>query len=203
MSYLQSFGESWGLIPTGNAVAFLDNHDTQRNGQAMLTYKNGDLYKFANIFMLAWPYGNIKLMSSYYFTNTDQGPPSVGVSGGSHCGDGVNWVCEHRWKEVANMVKFRKAAGSLPVSNWQNGNDANKIAFSRGDKAFLAMNRGSSEWSATLKSGLAPGSYCNVLASIDNDKPSSCSAYTVDSNGLVSIKVPPLGAVALHVLAMK
>ena len=136
------------------------------------------------------------------FVNTDQGPPSVGVENGKHCSDGVNWVCEHRWVQVANMVKFRNAAGTLPVMNWQNGN-ANQIAFSRGDQAFLAMNRGSSEWSATLKTGLAPGSYCNVLLHIDNDKPETCSYYTVDASGSVSVKVPPLGAVALHTLAKK
>ena len=73
MVYLQTFGESWGLMPAANAVAFLDNHDTQRNGQAQLTYKNGDLYGFANIFMLAHSYGNVKLMSSYYFPSSNTG----------------------------------------------------------------------------------------------------------------------------------
>ncbi len=73
MVYLQSFGESWGLMPEKYADVFLDNHDTQRNGRAQLTYKNGDLYTFANIFMLAYPYGNARVMSSYYFSNTDQG----------------------------------------------------------------------------------------------------------------------------------
>lgn len=152
--------------------------------------------------MLAWPYGNIKLMSSYYFTNTEQGPPDVGVENGKHCSDGQNWVCEHRWVQVANMVKFRFAARDLPVTNWQNGN-ANQIAFSRGDQAFLAMNRGSSEWSVTLRSGLAPGAYCDVLSHLDNDNIATCSSYAVDANGYVSLKVPPLGAVALHTLARK
>lgn len=62
MKYLKDFGESWGLMPNDKACAFLDNHDTQRNGQAPLTYKN-DLYTFANIFMLAWPYGDVRVSS--------------------------------------------------------------------------------------------------------------------------------------------
>ena len=79
MVYLQTFGEAWGLMPTANAVAFLDNHDTQRNGQAALTYKNGNLYGFANTFMLAWYYGNVKLMSSYYFPSSNTGKRSIYV----------------------------------------------------------------------------------------------------------------------------
>eukprot|EP01040_Poterioochromonas_malhamensis_P027114 gene27114-34293_t len=57
MKYLETFGESWGMLPDASAAVFLDNHDTQRNGRAQLTYKDGNLYTFANIFMLAWPYG--------------------------------------------------------------------------------------------------------------------------------------------------
>merc|ERR1719191_1943723 len=69
-------------MPSGSAIVFLDNHDTQR-GNAPLTYKYGDLYYFANIFMLAHPYGYPKVMSSYYFNDHDQGPPSTPVHSGS------------------------------------------------------------------------------------------------------------------------
>ena len=31
-------------LSSGDAVAFIDNHDTQRNGRAKLTYKNGAPY---------------------------------------------------------------------------------------------------------------------------------------------------------------
>jgi alpha-amylase len=117
------------------------SHDTQRNGQARLTYKNGALYTFANLFMLAWPYGQARIMSSYYFSNTDQGPPSVQPENGKYCADGSHWVCEHRQGPIANMVNWRNAAGSTAVANWHNGN-ANQIAFSRGAKSFIAMNRG-------------------------------------------------------------
>lgn len=92
MVYLQTFGEAYGLMPDQYAVGFLDNHDTQRNGNAPLTYKNGDLYTFAAVFMLAHPYSNVRVMSSYYFTDTDAGPPSVGVANGANCMDGKNWV---------------------------------------------------------------------------------------------------------------
>eukprot|EP01034_Spumella_vulgaris_P021837 gene21837-27908_t len=203
MNNLQSLGESWGLMPANNAVVFLDNHDSQRNGRAQLTYKNGALYTFANVFMLAWPYGQARIMSSYYFSNTDQGPPSTQSSNGKYCADGKNWVCEHRQGAIANMVNWRNAAGSAAVANWHNGN-GNQIAFSRGAKSFIAMNRGSSAWSTgSIATGLPAGTYCNIIGDVNADKSSSCTGVTVDSSGKVSLSVPALSAVAFHVNAKK
>lgn len=145
--------------------------------------------------MLAHPYGQVRVMSSYYFSNTDQGPPSTGVNSGSNCQNGKDWVCEHRWTAIANMVGWRNAAGTSEISNWQNGN-TNQIAFSRGGKAFIAMNRGSSSWSATLTSGLPSGTYCNIIVSDDT---ASCPTVTVDGSGKVSVSVPAVSAVAIHV----
>lgn len=200
MSYLSNFGESWGLMPDQHAAVFLDNHDTQRNGRAQLTYKDGDLYQFANIFMLAWPYGNVRVMSSYYFpsSNTDQGPPSVGVQNGAKCHDGQNWVCEHRWTPIANMVGWRNAAGTSDVSLFTSA-DSNRISFNRGNKAFIAMNRdqNNGNWQVNnIKTNLPAGQYCNIIVS---DDVSSCPTVTVDSNGQASFSVPPLSAVAFHV----
>ena len=183
------------------------SHDTQRNGRAQLTYKNGTLYNFANLFMLSWPYANVRVMSSYYFTDTDAGPPSVGVQGGSNCADGKNWVCEHRWSQIGNMVAWRNAAGTSDIANWSTGS-ANQIAFSRNGNAFIAFNRDShNSWQAgTLHTGLPAGTYCNVLAGGDNaDQPASCtSTVTVDSSGNVSgLVVPALNAVAIHTNAKK
>lgn len=194
MGYLQTLGEAWGLMPDQYADVFLDNHDTQRNGRAKLTYKNGNLYTFANLCMLAWPYGNVRIMSSYDFptSNTDQGPPSVGVNNGANC-NGKDWVCEHRWTPIASMVGWRNAAGTADMTNWQQGN-GNQVAFSRGGRAFIAFNRGSSTWSATLRSGLSAGKYCNVIKD-------GCEVIEVYGDGTVNVSVPPLSAVALHVNA--
>lgn len=171
------------------------SHDTQRNGRAQLTYKNGNLYNFANIFMLSWPYGQVRVMSSYYFSNTDQGPPGTGVNNGNNCNNGNDWVCEHRWTSIANMVAWRNTAGSSAVQNWQTGN-ANQIAFSRGGVAFIAFNRGSSNWDTTLTTGLPAGTYCNIIVSDDTN---SCPTVTVGSDGRASVSVPGVNAVAIHV----
>jgi alpha-amylase len=199
MNNLQYVGN--GLMPTQYACAFMDNHDTQRNGQAPLTYKNGDSYTLASMFMLAWPYGaNVRVMSSYYFTNTDAGPPGVGVNNGANCNNGYDWVCEHRRTGIANMVAWRNAAGSEAVQNWQSGG-SNQIAFSRGNQAFIAMNRDeSNSWYASnLYTGMPAGKYCNVLANLGSDTTSSCSDIVeVDSNGKVTIQVPKLYGIAIH-----
>lgn len=47
--------------------------------------------------------------------------------------------CEHRWREIFNMVSFGNVVHGTPVTNWwDNGN--NQIAFCRGNKGFVAMN---------------------------------------------------------------
>lgn len=212
MKYLETFGESWGLMPDQYAAVFLDNWDTQRSGAAQLTYKDGGIYNFANMFMLAHPYGEVRVMSSYYFSDTDQGPPSVGVSGGANCGDGKNWVCEHRWSSIANMVAWRNAAGTSAITDWTNGDNANEIAFGRGGAAFIALNRASSSsWYVnSITTGLPAGEYCNILdptgmgLGIADDSAKCTATVTVDSSGKAGgFSVPALGGVALHINAAK
>lgn len=60
-------------------------------------------------FALAHDYGFMRIMSSYYFDNTDAGPPGSGgntdsptINGDGSCGGG--WVCEHRWNAISKMV---------------------------------------------------------------------------------------------------
>jgi alpha-amylase len=203
MKNLENFGESWGLMPDEYAVVFLDNHDSQRTGAA-LTYKNETLYTLASVFMLAHPYGMPKVMSSYYFTNNDAGPPGSGVNSGSNCHDGRNWVCEHRWPEIANMVQWRNLADEASIANWQNGNNGNQIAFTRNSAAFVAINRDNSNWSADLFTDLSEGEYCNVLADIDADNTKSCGeTVKVDGNGKAQFEVKSMSAVALHKDAKK
>merc|ERR1719401_1936836 len=107
-------------------------------------------------------------MSSYYFDGHDQGPPKTPVHSQSSvdCGNGNSWVCEHRWTPIANMVAWRASAGTNAVSNFQ-AHDGNTISFCRGDKACIAMNRGSSTWSANVNFNVPAGEYCNVIQSDD------------------------------------
>lgn len=43
LQYLESFGESWGLMPSGSALSFLSNHDNQRGhggGGNVITFED-------------------------------------------------------------------------------------------------------------------------------------------------------------------
>ena len=55
---------------------FVDNHDTERNGESM-SYKWGAKYILANTFLLSWPYGSPTVYSGYEFSNNDAGAPGA------------------------------------------------------------------------------------------------------------------------------
>ena len=80
LASLSDFGPSWnsaGMVPSADAVAFVDTQDTERAGGA-LTYADGAQYILANVFLLAWDYGTPRVLSDYAFSRYDQGPPSAG-----------------------------------------------------------------------------------------------------------------------------
>jgi alpha-amylase len=217
---LRTFGESWGLMGSSKAIAFVDNHDKQRGhggGGNFITYHYGGVYDAANVFMLAWPYGYPGVMSSYAFkkdTNYDTsfGPPYNTADGSTRgpwdgqataprCfGQAVgDWVCEHRFRPIANMIGFRNATvGSWSVNNWwDNGN--NQIAFSRGDKGFVAINREAAPLVRQFQTGLGAGRYCDVMSGDFSAGACSGNTITVDTAGYANLTVPAYGHVALHV----
>ncbi|XP_076834577.1 amyAc_bac_euk_AmyA and Aamy_C domain-containing protein [Brachyhypopomus gauderio] len=182
MSYLKNWGEGWAFMPSDKALVFVDNHDNQRGhgagGASVLTFWDARLYKMAMGFMLAHPYGVTRVMSSYRWDRLFQngkdlndwmGPPShsngstksVPINPDTTCGDG--WVCEHRWRQIRNMVKFRNVVNGQPYSNWwDNGN--NQIAFGRGDRGFIVINNDDWDLNETLNTGLPAGIYCDVIS---------------------------------------
>jgi len=181
---LRNFGESWGLMPSDLAVTFIENHDTER--EYPFNYKNGRLYEISVVFALAHPYGYPKVMSGYAFDNFDQGPPSV--SAFDNC-FGL-WTCQHRWSPIANMVGFRNAAIGRGVNNfYAEGSD--RISFSRGNVAFIAINRNSGSWSTCRQTGLPAGSYRNVIES-DGEM------IQVQGDGTACFTVPNFRAVAFY-----
>lgn len=187
------------LVSSGDAVAFIDNHDTQRNGRARLTYKDGTRYALAEAFMLAWPYGVPQVMSSFNFSTHDQGPPanSSGITNPVSCGSG--WVCEHRWRTTANLVGFRNTVSGTGVSNWWS-NGWNQVAFGRTGKGYVVFNRGGS-LSRTFQTDLPAGTYCDVANGDVSGTSCTGATYTVDSSGRFSATVATDKMIALHVNA--
>lgn len=70
---LINWGPAWGMLPSEQAFVFVDNHDNQRGGGDILTYKSAQRYAMATAFMLAQPYGIPRVMSSFEFDSSEQG----------------------------------------------------------------------------------------------------------------------------------
>jgi len=187
-------------LSSGDALVFIDNHDTQRNGRNVLTYKNGSTYNLAEAFMIAYPYGVPSVMSSFSFTDKDAGPPSAsdGTTNAVTCGSG--WECEHRVRMEANMVGVRNASAGAAVTNWWS-NGSNQIAFGRGSAAFVAFNRNGSALTRTFQTSLPAGTYCDVMSGDANGTTCTGTTYTVDSSSQVTATVPANGALALDINA--
>ncbi|XP_017466646.1 PREDICTED: alpha-amylase-related protein [Rhagoletis zephyria] len=169
LKWLQNFGIAWGFLPSEDALVFVDNHDNQRDGGNVLTYKIAKQYKMATAFMLAYPFGIARVMSSFHFEHRDQAPPadtneqllSPEFDENGACWNG--WVCEHRWRQIYNMVGFKNAVRGTQVTNWWD-NDDNQIAFCRGKRGFIAFNGNSWDLKQHLNTCLPAGVYCDVIS---------------------------------------
>jgi alpha-amylase len=205
------------IAPSDKAVVFTDNHDSQRGHVGtglILSYKRGAVYALANVFMLAYPLGYPRVMSSFVFTDTEAGPPSdaqghtnsIYPAGSTtpNCGLTLGqWVCEQRWHAIAGMVGFRDfTAGSDTVTNWwSNPDDGNQIAFGRGSAGFVVVNRSTHPLSRTLQTGMAAGTYCDVVNGDLWASTATCTgvAITVGPDGTAQFEVAPMQAIAVHV----
>ena len=186
-----------GFLPADKAVVFIDNHDLQRGhaGDGVLNYKHGELYDLANVFMLAWPYGYPKVMSSYQFEDGDQGPPESRPITNGKCSEG--WVCEHRRVERTGMVGFRKVTGGMPVTNWQAFGEE-VISFGRGDKGQVIINISSETVDGTFATDMKAGEYCNVVAADAKQNDCTGSTVVVVEGGILQVSVAPKSAVVIH-----
>ncbi|XP_060660223.1 alpha-amylase A [Drosophila nasuta] len=213
LRYLTNWGTAWGFAASDRSLIFVDNHDNQRGhgagGADVLTYKVAKQYKMASAFMLAHPFGTPRVMSSFAFDDTDQGPPTTDghniaspvFNSDLSCSGG--WVCEHRWRQIYNMVAFRNAVGDDQVSNWWD-NGSNQISFSRGSRGFVAFNNDNYDLNSSLQTGLPAGTYCDVISGLKSG--SSCTGKTivVGSDGRANINIASNaddGVVAIHVNA--
>ena len=190
---LRDLGEVDDMLPSEDAVVFVDNHDSQR-GDHVLTYKDGRRYILANVFMLAHPYGYPKVMSSFEFDQRDQGAPQVPpiAAGATACADG--WVCEHRTPDIVTMVKFRNAMHGEALVHWQEHANGG-LSFGRGGKGHVALNPSDAPIELVVTTDLPAGSYCNLLDGIGNAD--ACAEANV-VNGELRLSLPPLGAVVIR-----
>ncbi|MEO0604440.1 MAG: alpha-amylase family protein [Myxococcota bacterium] len=189
-----------GLLPPDQAFVFVDNHDTQRHSGSdrPLTFTDGRRHTLAVAFMLAWSPSKPRVMSSYAFVNRDAGVPvdargrnAAALDAQGRCR--APFVCEHRRPAVQGLVDFRAWVGDAPVTHWWNEGHEH-IAFSRGDRGFVAFNANPHRsLRARIPTGLPAGRYCDVTRA-----DTACSVVVVDETGRANVDVAPSGVLALH-----
>ncbi|HET6762482.1 MAG TPA: alpha amylase C-terminal domain-containing protein, partial [Longimicrobiaceae bacterium] len=196
---------AWGLLPSDKAVVFLQNHDTQHQGG--ISYRDGQTFRLANVWMLAQPYGYPSILSSYAFdypSGNSMGPPSdaTGHTQAVSCAASLEtavigkWVCEHRDPYLARMVGFRKRMAGTDQNHWWD-DGANAIAFSRGDRGFVAINRGSAAVSQTVATGLPSGTYCDLLTGGKTGGSCAGKSVVVDAGGSLALALAANSALVL------
>ena len=197
---------AWGLMPSDKAVVFLENHDTQHD-VGRISYRDGQTFRLANVWMLAEPYGYPSILSSYAFqrpAENSMGPPSdaqghtydVTCAASLETAVDGQWVCEHRDPYILNMVRFRKlVAGTAQNDWWDDG--ANAIAFSRGTLGFVAISREDTAVAASVATAMAAGSYCDLLTGGRTGSTCAGTTVAVDSTGHIALSLAANSAVAI------
>ena len=195
-------GLSSRLISSDSANAFVANWDTERN-EGSLTYKDGARYQLANAFLLSYGYGTPRLLSDYKFDKSDDGAPGAtdtsvpDVDMSTACSTNTsNWNCEQRWTSTRGLIAFHNYVGKAALTDWQDDGD-NNIAFSRGDKGFIAINNDTESKDVTYTTTLADGVYCNVYSTLD------CSQTVTVKDGKVSTPIAKRSAIAIYAGATK
>lgn len=197
---------AWGLMPSNKAVVFLQNHDTQH--QCGIGYKDGDVFRLANVWMLAQPYGYPSVLSSYAFNcpvGNSMGPPSdadgntydVSCAATMESATIGEWVCEHRDPSIATMVGFRRAVAGTQIQDWWD-NGAKAIAFSRGDRGFVALNLEGTTVTVDAATPMASGTYCDVITGGLDAGACVGRSVVVDATGRVQLDLESRKAVAIH-----
>lgn len=188
-------------LPSDDAVVFVENHDTERNGST-LSYQDGTDDALATVLMLAGDYGTPQVYSGYAFADVDAGPPQddggtvLDASCAATPGPGAatepgDWVCQHRWPQVAGMVGWRGVVGDAEVVDAWSQDDA--VALGRGQRGFVVANLGDQDLATTLTTSLPDGEYCDVLTVADE-----CAPTTV-RDGEIQVVVPAGSASAWDV----
>jgi alpha-amylase len=209
---LLQWGPAKGFLPSRDALVFVDNHDNQRGhgagGAEIISYKDKRQYVMATAFMLAHTYGLPRLMSSYEFETSDQGPPhdeNFHIVGRVIGEDGQclsPWVCEHRWLPVANMIQFKNVVGNSTIGNWAD-NGQNQMAFCRGNLGFIAFNNELSlNFKSNLQTCLPAGTYCDIITGNKVNGVCTGDQIIVDENGKSEIVIPferEIPVIAVHV----
>jgi alpha-amylase len=185
-------------VPGSHSLTFVQNHDTERNGDA-LSYKDGATNILANEFLLAFGYGRPEVYSSFAWTTSDDSPPSDanGMITDTDCASAA-WVCVDRDPGVLGLVRWHDQVGNAPVAHWWD-DQQNLIAFSRGSRGWVALDNDPVSHTHTFQTGLPKGRYCDVVHGSVSHGVCSGPTVSVDGQGRAMVTVPAKDAVAFTV----
>ena len=96
------------------------------------------------------------------------------------------------------MVSFRRVVAGTDVNHWWD-NGANAIAFSRGNKGFVAINNEQVTVAADVATSLTPGTYCDRLTGGRAGTACVGTALAVGAGGggTVQLNLAPRTAIAI------
>ena len=106
------------------------------------------------------------------------------------------WVCEHRDPSIRNMVAFRRVVAGTDVNHWWD-DGASAIAFTRGDKGFVAINNGSTRVQAMIATGMPVGSYCDRIGGGRVSGGCVGASIVVSATGMIALDLSPRTAIAV------
>ncbi|XP_055855402.1 alpha-amylase A-like [Episyrphus balteatus] len=218
LSALLNWGPAMGFLLPPDGLVFVDTHYTQRghglggnmDPESILSFARPKKYTMAIACMLAHPYGIKRIMSSFRFKNPDQGPPADEDEAivspefnddDGQCVENSEWVCEHRWNAIANMVAFANYVTGEGINSFQNAGP-NHVAFCRGSKGFLAINNDPGlNFERRMYACVQPGDYCDVISGSLVDGNCTGRLVTVDEQRMVVVMLAvddENGVLAIH-----
>lgn len=193
---------SGGFVDSDDAIVFVENHDTERNGSTPNSTQID--YVLDVVATLAADYGTPQIFSGYRYATTDDGParasdgavalvecpadpgPRVEVADGQ-------MVCQHRWPATLGMLRWRAAVGDAAVTDeWTQGLAR---AFGRGDLGFVVLNGTAKSLVTTLTTSVPDGTYCDLVAGPPTSSGCAGGAVTV-AGGMVAVDLPAHTAAA-------
>ncbi|NWI94226.1 AMYP amylase, partial [Pitta sordida] len=119
-------------------------------------------------------------------SNSDGSIKPVTINEDTTCGN--DWVCEHRWRQIRNMVIFRNVVDGEPFSNWWD-NGSNQVAFGRGNKGFIIFNNDDWNMSVYLQTGLPAGTYCDVISGQKEGNKCTGKQVYVSGDGMANFQI--------------
>jgi alpha-amylase len=185
------------FVASNQALAFVSNHDTERNGET-LSYYDSRRFELATALMLAKDFGQPILYSGYAFSDNDQGPSEAnGQVSEVNCEttkgpkseylDG-EWVCQHRWQSTLNMLRFKSVVADAPIT--EQFQDIGVYGFAREGRGYFITNIFESEGaSVRVQTTLPDGDYVDLIG--------GATHQIID--GILEANLDPVSAIALMV----